>query len=413
MRDVSLLGESYAHRMIERLIELNELPTRDGPLSGITVVDFSMAMAGPTCTMLLGDFGADVIKVEPPTGEMGRSWGRERYGATKEFSGLFLALNRNKRGVVLDLKDDGDRELALDLIRRADVVVESFSPGTADRLGIGYGDARAVNAEIVYCSISGFGQAGPMRDRPGIDQLMQAFAGHMSITGEEGRPSVRIGHSANDMLTGSNAAIGILMALRERDRTGRGQYVETSLYDTALHLITHFIADYTGSSNLPGKSGPHFAFSCPFGVFQARDREFFMGAGNDRMFTRLCNAIDRRDLLDDPRFATNPARLENRELVHALLTPIFATQDAADWVALGVEHRIPVSLVNGVDEVVMQAQAAAREMVVDTGIDGVKSAGIPIKLDRTPGRIRRGAPQLGADSAEVFGRTASGAGPTA
>jgi crotonobetainyl-CoA:carnitine CoA-transferase CaiB-like acyl-CoA transferase len=372
------------------------------PLDGVRVIDFSLAMAGPTCSMLLADFGADVIKVEPPGGEFGRKWGAHHYGENSEFSGLFLALNRNKRGVTLDLKSAEGLAAARELIKTADVVLENYRPGVADALGIGYEQASELNPGLVYCSISGFGQDGPMRDRPGLDLLLQAYCGHLSITGEEGRPSVRIGHSGIDLLTGTHAAVGILLALRERDSSGRGQRVDTSLYDAAVHLMTHYIAAYSGSGEIPGKSGPYFAFSSPYGMFDARDREFFMGAADDRMFRDLCKVTGRPDLTADERYATNASRIRHREDLHAVLMPIFATRDAADWVDLLTAVNIPASLVMNVAEVVTQAQAAAREMIVPTGVEDIVSAGIPVKLDRTPGAIRRRAPKPGEHNAEVL-----------
>jgi crotonobetainyl-CoA:carnitine CoA-transferase CaiB-like acyl-CoA transferase len=373
------------------------------PLDDIRVLDFTGAMAGPACSMLLADFGADVIKVEPPGGDGARTWGTSRFGEHDEFSGLFLALNRNKASVTIDLKSERGQEAVRGLIRDADVVIEGFKPGVADRLGIGYGDVAELNPRAVYCSISGFGQTGPLRERPGYDQLLQAYVGHLSVTGEPGRPSVRIGPSAIDLLTGAHAAYGIMLALRERDRSGLGQHVETSLYDSSLHLITHFIADHTGSGRVPGKEGGGFAFLAPYGMFQARDREFYMGVGSDRMFEKLCDAIERPDLPADARFATNAGRVANRETLHAELAPVLASRDAQAWVDLCLELDIPTSLVNDVSEVVRQQQAAAREMIVDTGVDGVRSAGIPVKLGRTPGSIRRPPPRPGEDNATVLG----------
>jgi crotonobetainyl-CoA:carnitine CoA-transferase CaiB-like acyl-CoA transferase len=371
------------------------------PLAGLRVVDFTNAMAGPTCTMLLADFGADVVKVEAPAGDVGRHWGSERFGDNGQFSGLFLALNRNKRGIVLDLKSAADSDLALGLIEQADIVVESFTPGVADRLGIGYEQAKAGNPAVIYCSVSGFGQTGPLRSHRGIDQLLQAYAGHMSVTGEEGRPSVRIGPSAIDLVTGTNAAFGILLALRERDATGEGQYVETSLYDGALELITHFLGSYTGSGVVPKKSGPYFAFSSPYGIFQASDREFFLGAGSDRMFTRLCGLLDRPELLEDPRFKNNPERIRNRHALNEIILPVFATQTAAEWVDTAVKSGIPSCLVESLEDVCTQPQAVAREMLVETGVGTVRVAGIPVKLSATPGTIRSRAPYLGEHDDEI------------
>jgi crotonobetainyl-CoA:carnitine CoA-transferase CaiB-like acyl-CoA transferase len=373
-----------------------------GPLAGIRVIDFSIAMAGPTCSLLLADYGADVIKVERPVRELTRSWGTHYHGPNKEFSGLFLALNRNKRGMSLDLKDPAGLEVVEELITTADVVLENFRPGVADRLGFGYERALELNPKIVYCSISGFGQNGPLRDRPGLDMLLQAYCGHLSVTGEEGRPSVRIGHSAIDLLTGTHAAYGIVLALRERDRTGVGQRVDTSLYEGALQLMTHYIAVCSGSGEVPGKSGPFFAFSSPYGVFNARDREFFMGAADNRMYRSLCELIGRPELIDDERYTTNADRIAHRTELHAEIMPVFATKDAQEWVDLMTGVNIPASLVADVAEVIKQPQAQARDMIVHTGVENVYSAGLPIKLDRTPGSIRRRAPSPGEHNEEIL-----------
>ncbi|WP_426960243.1 CaiB/BaiF CoA transferase family protein [Muricoccus radiodurans] len=371
-------------------------------LDGIRVLDFSQAMAGPTAGMLLGDFGAEVIKIEPPEGESARRWGTARPGPDGQFSGLYLALNRNKRGVTLDLKSAAGQADVRGLMATADVILENFRPGVADRLGIGYEAARAIRPDIVYCSISGFGQTGPMRLAPGFDMLLQAYAGHMSITGEPGRTPVRSGPSPIDLLTGAHAAYGILVALRHRDRTGEGQMVDLSLYETAIHLLTNYMGDYTGGGPVPAKHGPFFAFLAPYGVFKARDREFYLGV-ESRSYGPFCNAIGRPDLAEDARFRTNPDRLRNRDALHAELFPVFASRDAAEWVALADSLGIPVSLVHDVPEVLEQPQALARDMVLDCGVDGVRVAGIPLKLSRTPGVFHTPPPRLGADNAAVLG----------
>jgi formyl-CoA transferase len=368
------------------------------PLDGIRVLDFTTAMAGPDASMLLADFGAEVIKVEPPEGESSRRWGIARFGVAGDSSGLFAALNRNKASVTVDLKSREGATAIRRLAGEADVVIESFKPGVAERLGVGYAELSALRPEIVYCSVSGFGQTGPLREQPGYDQLLQAYAGHMSVTGEAGRPSVRIGPSAIDLLTGAHAAFGIVLALRERDRSGLGQHVETSLYDSSLHLISHYIADYSGSGQLHGKLGGSFAFLAPYGMFQGRDREMYIGVGTDVMFAKLSEALGAPGLANDPRFATNGARVEHRDELNDELTPLFASRDASHWVEVCLALGIPASLVNDLSEVIAQEQALAREMIVETGIAGVRSAGIPVKLGRTPGSIRRPPPSLGADN---------------
>jgi len=350
------------------------------------------------CTMLLADFGAKVIKIEPPDGDYGRRWGQTRFGPMGDQSGLFVAMNRNKASVVADLKDAADKELVHSLMAEADVVVENFKPGVADRLGVGYSAARELNASVIYCSISGFGQTGPLRESPGLDMLMQAFVGHMSVTGEPGRPSVRIGPSPIDLLAGTNGALGIMMALFERQRSGRGQYIDTSLYEASIEMVSHFIADYTGGGPLQGKSGQYFAFSSPYGIFNASDREFYVGAAHQRGFTTLCADIGRPELTDDPKFRTNADRIRNRQELHEILFPVFRAKAAEEWVRRFTELGIPASLVMGLDEVVEQPQAAEREMIVSAGVGTVRSAGIPIKLSETPGSRRRAAPYLGADN---------------
>ncbi|HVZ12883.1 MAG TPA: CoA transferase [Bauldia sp.] len=373
------------------------------PLAGIRVLDFTQAMSGPTCSMLLGDFGADVIKIEPHTGDNSRKWGSARYGRNNEFSSLYLALNRNKRSISIDLKNPEGIALVHRMVAESDVVLENFKPGVMARLGLGYDALCKINPRIVYCSISGFGQTGPLAARPGYDQLMQAYAGLLSVTGEPGRTTVRIGPSAIDILTGSNAALGILAALLERDRSGRGQIVDTSLYESALHMMTHMIADYTGTSKLPGKTGAYFPFLAPYGIFQASNREFYIGASNQAMWTKLCEAIGRKDLTEDPRFLTNAERSRNQRPLYDILEPIFRSQTAEHWVALAQRLDIPTSLLHDLSEVVAQEQALARDSVVPIeGQGAVRSAGIPIKLSATPGTIRRPPPSLASDTADIL-----------
>lgn len=371
-------------------------------LEGIRVLDFTSAMAGPRCAMLLGDFGADVIKIEAPEGDYARRWGQNRYGPGGQFSGLFIAMNRNKRSVVLDLKTQAGRDAATALAATADVIIENYRPGVADRLGVGYAEVSGRNPGVIYCSISGFGQNGPLRERPGLDMLMQAYAGHMSVTGEEGRPSVRNGPSPIDLLAGTSAAFGILLALREREQTGRGQYLETSLYEAAIEMVAHFIADYTGSGRVPPKSGQYFAFAAPYGIFDASDREFYLGASHQKSYEALCRLIGREDLISEPRFSSNADRIANRHALHAELFPIFRSRTAREWVTVLEDIGIPATLVEKLSEVVHQEQLAARHMLVPTGIDGITTAGIALKMGLTPGSVRRPPPELGADTDEVL-----------
>jgi crotonobetainyl-CoA:carnitine CoA-transferase CaiB-like acyl-CoA transferase len=256
---------------------------------------------------------------------------------------------------------------------------------------------------VIYCSISGFGQDGPLREMPGFDTQMQAYTGHLSFTGEPDRPAVRIGPSAIDILSGTNAAFGVMVALRHRNLTGEGQYLETSLYDNALHLISNVIGDYTGTGELPRKWGPYYAYTAPYGIFKASDREFFLGVSGQRFWSAFCVEAGLEGLMKDPRFLTNRDRLLNRDALYPLLVPVIASRSASDWVAACNLLGIPASLVQDIAEVASQEQARVREMIIDTGVDGVRTAGIPVKLMRTPGEIRRHAPSLGEDTERVLG----------
>jgi crotonobetainyl-CoA:carnitine CoA-transferase CaiB-like acyl-CoA transferase len=379
-------------------------------LAGIRVADFTQIMSGPTGTMLLADFGADVTKIEPPIGDGSRRWGSNRFGDKEQFSALYLSLNRNKRSIALDLKSPDGLAVAKRIIAQSDVLVENFKPGVMKRLGLDYETLSAIDPRLVYCSISGFGQTGPLSDRPGYDQLMQAYAGLLSITGEEGRPAVRIGPTAIDILTGTHGAFAIMVALRERDRSGKGQYIDTSLYESALHLMTQWICDYTGSGKMLGRSGPYFPFTAPYGIFLASDREFYMGVGNDKMWVKFCDAIERPDLPKDPRFTSNRLRAGNQKELYVILEPILKSKPVAHWIEIAERLDIPYSLITNLSEVVEQEQAKAREAIVPIeGLDKAKTAGLPMKLSRTPAEIRTPPPELGGNSDAILDELGFGA----
>ena len=365
-------------------------------LDGIRMIDFSDHASGPICSMLLADQGAEVIKVEPIGGEKSRRWGHARFGENNQFSSIYLALNRNKKSIAVNLKNPKGIEAALKLVASADVVLENMKVGVMERLGLGYEACARVNPRIVYCSLTAFGATGPLAKEPGFDLLMQAYAGPLSITGEPDRPAVRIGISAIDFLTGAHGSFGILAALRERDRSGRGQKLDTSLYESALHLMTHIMADYTGSGVLPQRTGPYFSFLAPYGMFQARDREFYLGCSTDAMWTRLCTELGWTELMADPRFKTGGDRARNQIELYEILVPRFKQRNAEEWVAIATKLAIPNSLIHDLSEVVVQEQALAREAVIPVlGVEKVLSAGIPIKLNRTPGTVRLGPPRVG------------------
>ena len=372
------------------------------PLDGITVLDFTNNGAGPACSMLLGDFGAEVIKVEPPQGDATRQWGSARMGEKGQFTPTYISLNRNKSSIALDLKTAEGKETVQHLITKADIVIESFSPGVAARLGIGYEEISVKRPEIIYCSVSGFGQTGPLFNRPGFDMLLQAFCGHMSITGETGRPSVRSGPSSIDYLTGAHAAFGIMLALRHRERTGRGQWVDACLFDNAIYLVGNHLTDCMATSRIPGKMGSDFALLAPYGVFRAKDREFYIGISSDTMWQKFCQAAGRPDLAMDPRFARNTDRLRNREVMQEELRKLFFQRDAHEWVDIAVKLGIPNSIVRNLAEVGQDEHLAARGLLYDSGIDGVKTVGTPFKMSLTPGTPRKRAPGLNEDHDRIL-----------
>jgi crotonobetainyl-CoA:carnitine CoA-transferase CaiB-like acyl-CoA transferase len=357
------------------------------------------------CAMILGDFGAEVIKVEAPRGDHARSWGSARFGKKMDLSSEYAALNRNKESVVIDLKNPEGLALCKKIIEKSDVVLENFKPGVLEKLGLGYSVIEKLNPRAVLCSISAFGQTGPMSRLPGFDLLMQAYAGALSITGEPNRPAVRIGPSTIDFMTAAHGVIGIMMALRERDSSGRGQHVDTSLYESAIVQMTHMILDSSATGVVPGRWGPFFPFLAPYGIFAASDREFYLGASTNEMWSKLMTSIGREDLMKDPRFINNSDRAKNQEALYEVMLPIFKSKTAKEWTDLATRLGIPNCLIHNLGEVVKQEQALARQAVIPVeGIPNGFSAGIPIKLSRTPGQIRKAPPSLGEDTDAVLKR---------
>ena len=366
-------------------------------LDGILVADFSRVLAGPLCTMTLGDLGADVVKVERPDGgddtrEWGPPWHEE--GAT-----YYLGLNRNKRSVRLDLKDPGDLALAKRLAARADVVVESFRPGTIDRLGLGYDDVAPGNPGVVYCSISAFGTGERAAALPGYDLLLQAMSGLMSVTGEtDGRP-LKVGAALIDMICGLYAANGILAALHARSRTGEGQRVHVSLMDSALAALLNQGSGFLNAGVVPGRLGNRHPSITPYETFRAADGDFAVACGNDALFRRLCAAIGRPELAADERYADNRARLEHRDALTADLEAAFAGADAAEWVARLGEAGVPAGPINDIGEAFAFAEDLGLEPWVE--VDGVRTVRPVVTLGTTPAAVRRRPPRLGEHDAEI------------
>jgi crotonobetainyl-CoA:carnitine CoA-transferase CaiB-like acyl-CoA transferase len=366
-------------------------------LHGILVADLSRVLAGPLCTMTLGDLGADVIKVERPDGgDDTRAWGPP---FVDEGATYYLALNRNKRSVTLDLKDPDDLALARELAARADVVVESFRPGTSDRLGLGYDDVARANPGVVYCSISAFGSGERGAGMPGYDLLLQAMSGLMSVTGEpDGRP-LKVGAPLIDVMCGLYATIGVLGALRARERDGRGQRIEVSLMDTALAGLLNQASAHVNTGVVPGRLGNRHPSIVPYETFAAADGDFAVAVGNDAIFARLCGVIGRPELAGDARFHTNAARLAHRDELGAELQAAFATGAAAEWVAALSAAGVPAGPINDVAEAFALAASLGLDPVDET--DGVRTVCSPLRLGATPAAVSRRAPRLGEHSDEI------------
>jgi formyl-CoA transferase len=375
-------------------------------LEGIRVIDLTQVMAGPSCTMLLGDLGADVIKVETPgTGDLSRSMGGARLRMRGKDNAPFLALNRNKRSIELDLKAPGDREAFLRLALTADVVVENFRPGVARRLGVDYDAVRAVNPRIVYASISGFGQTGPYADRPGLDLIAQGMSGVMSVTGERNGAPVKCGVPIADLAAGLYAASGILAALLARERTGEGQYVETSLFEAALALSAWESTEYWATGDAPHPWGSAHRLNAPYQAFRTADGHITLAAITPRQWEALCGALGRAELAADPRFATNAARMANLPALVEEIEGALAGASTAEWVERLLAAGLPAGPIHDYRQVFDDPHTRARRMVEETEhpVEGtIRMLGFPLKMSATPPRIRRPPPLLGEHTAELL-----------
>ena len=369
------------------------------PLEGIRVLDFSHALAGPYCTLLMADYGASVYKLEAPGGsDMGRGWGPPFVGGHAAF---FMGLNRGKRGIAIDLKKPEGVELCLRLAEKMDVLIENFRPGTMERLGLGYEAVRARNGELIYCSISGYGQDGPSRDEAAMDLIVQCSSGLVSMTGTEAGEQVRCGYSVADVTAGMFSAIGILMALRARERTGVGQYVDVSMQDCMISAMSSNYMTFLGSGVSPRPLGTGFPTVAPYTVFQGSDRGFALAVGSEKLWSAFCGAIGRLDLERHPAYATNALRCINRAAMEAELTMVFELRRAEEWIAVLRAAGIPCTLVRTFDEVAADAHSEARAMFPE--VEGHRVTGTPVKMSATPGGPSTGAPQPGEHSRETLG----------
>jgi crotonobetainyl-CoA:carnitine CoA-transferase CaiB-like acyl-CoA transferase len=375
-----------------------------GPLTGLKVIDLSHVMAGPACAMLLADMGADVIKVEKlPGGEDAR---RMVPPTISGESAAFLIMNRNKRGIALNLKTDAGRKVLSRLLQDADVLIENYRRGTMEKMGFGYDALHALNPRLIYCSISGFGRTGPYADRGGFDLVTQGMSGLMSITGEgPGCPPVKLGAPVTDITAGILGCVGILAALHARASTGQGQMVDTSLFEAGIIHTYWQSAICFATGEAPGPMGTAHPLNAPYQAFPVADGWITVGAANQNNWLRMLDVIGAPQLKDDPRFVTNAERMRNLPDLQAELTAFFKTRTSAEWLRRLEEAGVPAGPVLDVRQMQADPQALAREMVVETAhptAGKVKSIGLPIKFSETPGAVTRPAPVLGQHTREVL-----------
>jgi len=376
--------------------------TAPAALADIVVLDLSHALAGPFASTMLGDYGAEIIKIEPLDGEISRHWGPPFYD---EEAAYFVNLNRNKQSVALDLKQPEGKAIFFRLLERADVVLENLRVGTVARLGIDYARARERQPRIVYCSVSGFGQDGPYRDRAALDLVVQAESGMISVTGEPGGRGVRAGVSIADITAGMYAAFGILAALHARERTGRGQFIDVSMLEGQLGILSGMVGAYFADGIVPGPLGTAYGALLPYQTFRTTTRDIAIGVGSDKLWRTFCPLVGLAPLADDPRFVSNAARNANRPALVALLQEALAARSYEEWEAILMPAGIPIGAINTLDQAVAHPQVEARGALVESThpvAGAIRMVGPPVRMSDTPGTVRRPAPLLGEHTAQVL-----------
>ena len=374
-----------------------------GPLAGMRVLELAQIMAGPTCGMMLADMGADVIKVEKlPGGDDARGYREPTQGGV---SAPFLMLNRNKRGIALDLKRDEGRAILLRLVARADVLTENYRRGTLEKLGVGYDVLARVNPGLIYCAVSGYGRDGPYADKGGFDLIAQGFAGLMSITGEPGGPPAKTGNSVADINAGLLAVSGILAAYAHKQRTGQGQVVDTSLMEAALQQTYWQAASYFATGVSPGATGSAHLLTAPYQAFRAADGWINVGGANQANWERIADVLGHPEWRADPRFATNSARMTNLPALVDAMSAVLATRSCTAWISAFDAAGVPAGPVHSIGEALEHPQTAARGMVVDLvhpQAGAMRALGCPVHFSATPAAVRRAAPLLGEHTREVL-----------
>lgn len=377
-------------------------PPNNGPLKGIRILDFTRAMSGPFGTMLLGDLGADVIKIEPPGGDDTRSWSPPEVNG---ISSYFLSANRNKRSICIDLKKKGSEEIMRDLMKRADVVVENFRPGTADRLGIGYAQTKNLNDSLIYCSISGYGQTGPYRNQPGFDLTILARSGLMSVTGEPGRAPVKFGIPITDITTGMFSAISIISALFNRKSTGKGQYIDMSMMDSSMLLLTHQATGFFATGSDPGPMGSAHSSIAPYQVYKTGNGFVSVAVGSDKLWHAFCIAMGIPEMINDPRFCNNEKRVENRDYLNERIGMAMESLSTEEVIKALDNAGVPASPINRMSDLVNDPQVRERGMfqeVVHPEYGRTVGLGNIFRMSDTPGSVRMPPPTLGEHTTEIM-----------
>jgi crotonobetainyl-CoA:carnitine CoA-transferase CaiB-like acyl-CoA transferase len=373
------------------------------PLDDITVLDLTHALAGPFCSTMLADYGANVIKLEPPgAGDLARVWGAPVPGP--DFS-YFVTIHRNKRSIVVDLKKPEGKALFFKLVEKADVVIENFRVGALNRLGLGYEEAKKRNRGIIYCSVSGFGQDGPYRDRAALDLILQAESGMISVTGEAGGRGVRCGVSIADLAAGMNAAYGVMLAIRMREKTGEGQHVDVSMMEGQLALLCTTIGNFYANGELPKPQGTAYPVVVPYQTFQTKTRDLAIAIAGQKLWKIMCPIIGAPELTDDPLYATGPLRMKNRVPLIEKLQAIFITKSYEEWEKLLLDNNVPVGAINDIAQVVEHPQVKARGAIIETQhpkAGKVKQVRSPLRLPAMQDMPNTPAPLHGEHSSAIL-----------